>query len=429
MRYLWFIFLGIAIQVIAVAQPTVDWKQEAQAIQDSVVQWRRHLHQNPELSNREFQTADYVARHLRSLNLKVEEGVAHTGVVGILEGERPGPILALRADMDALPVTERSGLPFASQVTTTYKDRTVGVSHACGHDAHVAILMGVAEVLSRHRTELSGTIKFIFQPAEEGAPQGEEGGADLMIQEGVLENPKVDAIFGLHVGTAMPSGTIGYRSGPLLASSNAFEIKVKGVQSHGSTPWQGHDPIVAAAHIVTALQTIVSREIALINQAAVVSVGAIHGGVRSNIIPESCTLTGTIRALSSTDRDYICSAVIKKARLVAEAMGCEVEIRLDPQEGYPVTYNDPELTRSSDTILRQCFGQRILTVPSVTGAEDFAFYAQEIPAFFFFLGVRPQLGEGSPEPGHHTPDFILEEKDLWIGVEAFCQLVTRYQSK
>lgn len=394
----------------------------AAELEDKVIEWRRHIHENPELSNREYETAKYIAAHLEELGLKVQTGVAHTGVVAVLEGGKPGPVVGLRADMDALPVTERTDVPFKSTAIGEYQGNQVGVMHACGHDTHVAILMGVAQILTELQDELEGSVKFIFQPAEEGAPAGEEGGAELMVKEGVLKNPDVAAIFGLHISDATPVGVITYREGGIMASSNTFQITVYGKQAHGSAPWLGIDPIVIAAQIINNLQTIVSRNMELTNEAAVVTVGQIHGGVRSNIIPEEVFMEGTIRALDNDMRDYIFERIESIATKTAEAMGARAEVTIS--HGYPITYNDPELTRQMVATLEGAAGVgKVVTIPAITGAEDFSFFQQQIPGLYFFLGGLP---EGGIPAGHHTPDFYIDESGLELGVRTLGHLVVDY---
>ena len=391
-------------------------------LEDRVIEWRRHIHQNPELSNREYKTAEYISKHLTDLGLEVQTGVAHTGVVAILEGATPGPVVALRADMDALPVTERTPIPFKSTAIGEYQGNQVGVMHACGHDTHVAILMGVAQILTELKNELNGTVKFIFQPAEEGAPTGEEGGAELMVKEGVLKNPDVDAIFGLHISDATPVGMITYKEGGIMASSNTFQITVNGKQAHGSAPWSGIDPIVTSAQIINNLQTIISRNMELTNEAAVVTVGQIHGGVRSNIIPEEVFMEGTIRALDNDMRDAIFERIKTIAIKTAEANGGRAEVTIS--HGYPITYNDPELTRKMVPTLQKTAGENMVVImPAITGAEDFSFFQQEIPGLYFFLGGLP---EGGTPAGHHTPDFYIDESGLELGVRSLSHLVIDY---
>ncbi|MGB3587326.1 MAG: amidohydrolase [Tunicatimonas sp.] len=402
--------------------------EQAQAIEEQVVDWRRDIHQYPELSNREFKTAEKVASHLKSLGIEVTTGVAHTGVVGVLKGGQPGPVVALRADMDALPVTERVDIPFASQAVAEYNGEEVGVMHACGHDTHVAILMGVAQVLSDMKDDLSGTVKFIFQPAEEGAPEGEEGGAELMVEEGALKSPDVDAIFGLHINSKTKVNTIGYRPEGTMAGVDNLEIKVKGAQTHGAYPWSGVDPIVTASQIVMGLQTIVSRNLEIIKAPAVVSIGKIEGGVRSNIIPEEVTMIGTIRSLDPEMQDKIHQRIREIATNIGESAGAEVEVNII--KGYPVTYNDPELTAQMVGTLQSVAGKdNVFLRYPVTGAEDFSFFAQEVPGFFFFLGGMP--ADISPEEAapHHTPDFFIDDSGLTLGVRALSQLTVDYMEQ
>lgn len=396
-------------------------------LESQVIAWRRDIHEHPELGNREARTARLVADHLRGLGIEVTTGVAHTGVVGILRGGRPGPVVALRADMDALPVTERTGLPFASRATAVYNGAEVGVMHACGHDTHVAILMGVAQVLAGMRAELPGTVKFIFQPAEEGPPVGEEGGAHLMVKEGVLGDPAVDAIFGLHISSEEEVGGIYWSPGGAMASADDYRILVKGKQTHGASPWNGIDPVLTAAHIVTALQSIVSRNINITEAPAVVTVGKITGGVRSNIVPEEVELIGTLRALDPEDRQRIHDRVRAVAGSVAEAMGATVEVSIPYSMGYPVTYNDEALTGRAVPVLQAVAGtDRVIRIPPITGAEDFSFFAEEVPGFYFFLGGRPADVAKEDATEHHTPDFYVDEGGLGLGVRAMTALALDY---
>lgn len=398
-----------------------------EAVQPKVIEWRRDFHENPELSNRETETAKKIAAHLESLGMEVQTGIAHTGVVGLLKGPKPGPVVGLRADMDALPVTERTDVPFASTKTTTFNGQEVGVMHACGHDTHMAILMGVAEVLAARRDELAGTVKFVFQPAEEGPPPGEEGGAELMVKEGVLSNPDVDVMFALHIAAQRDVGTISYRPGGLMASVDNFRIRVKGKQTHGSAPWSGVDPIVTSAQIVNALQTIVSRNLELTENAAVVSIGSIHGGVRSNIIPEEVEMIGTIRALDGDMRTQIHEKVRHIATTVAESMGATAEVELPMSTSYPVTYNNPDLTEQMVPTLEAVAGaDNVKLINAITGAEDFSFFAQEVPGFYFFLGGKPKGVPVSDVAAHHTPDFYIDESGLPLGVRALTQLTLDY---
>lgn len=392
-------------------------------IESKVIEWRRDFHQNPELSNREFKTAEKIAAHLKSLGIEVQTGVAHTGVVGLLKGDHPGKVLALRADIDALPVTERVDIPFKSNVKTTFDGVETGVMHACGHDTHIAILMGVAEILSKNKDKINGTIKFIFQPAEEGAPKGEEGGAELMIKEGVLENPTVDAIFGLHIGSGQPAGTLAYKAGGIMAAVNSFEINVKGKQTHGSRPWAGIDPIMASVKIIDGLQTLVSREMELTNEAVVLSIGKITSGVRSNIIPESAQIIGTLRTL-----DYDMQTQIKKRMgemIPAIAKAYRAEATLEYGTSYPITYNHLELTAQMAASLEKAAGKdNVHIIKAITGAEDFSFFQEKIPGLFFFLGgMTPGTEEAFP---HHTPDFYIDESGILLGVKTFIQLSIDY---
>lgn len=396
-------------------------------VESKVIDWRRHFHANPELSNREFKTAKIIAEHLRSLGMQVETGVAHTGVVGILKGGLSGKVVALRADMDALPVTETVDLPFASTVKSTYAGQNIGVMHACGHDTHVAILMGVAEVLAKVKQSIPGTIKFIFQPAEEGAPEGEQGGAELMIKQGVLKSPDVDAIFGLHISSQTPVGVIGYRPGGIMASVDDFRIRVHGKQVHGSTPWDGVDPIVVAAQIINNLQTIVSRQMPLTKQAAVITIGSIHGGVRSNIIPEEVELIGTIRALDSQMRKDIHQKIRKMATLIAESMDATVDIDIPMSSSYPVTYNTPELVEHMlPTMKRQAGENNVILIDAITGAEDFSFFAKEVPGFYFFLGGKPKNVKLEDAPAHHTPEFFVDESGMKLGIKTLANMALDY---
>ena len=393
-------------------------------IESKVIEWRHHIHQNPELSNREFKTAEYVAQHLKDLGIEVQTGVAHTGVVGVLKGKRPGKVVGLRADMDALPVTETNDLPFKSNVTSTFNGQETGVMHACGHDTHVAVLMGVAELLSKNN-DFSGTVKFIFQPAEEGPPPGEEGGALLMVKEGVLKNPDVDAIFGLHINSGTPVGKITYKPGGMMAASQRFVIDVKGKQAHGSTPWQSVDPIVAAAQIINGLQTIVSRESQLTKEGAVISIGSIHSGIRFNIIPESLQMIGTIRTLDYDMKNLIRKRMTEMVPAIAKAYRAEASIEI--QDGADITYNHLELTQQMVPTLKRVAGEEnVEVIKAITGAEDFSYFQSEIPGFFFFLGGTPLSMNLEDAPSHHTPDFIVDDAGMLLGVKAMSQLALDY---
>jgi amidohydrolase len=394
-------------------------------VADKVVAWRRDIHAHPELSNREVRTAQLVAEHLRSLGLEVKTGVAHTGVVAVLRGGRPGPVVALRADMDALPVTEEVDLPFASKVRTTYNGQDVGVMHACGHDNHVAILMGVAEVLAGMRARLPGTVKFIFQPAEEGPPRGEGGGAEMMIAEGALDNPKPSAIFGLHV-FPYPTGEIRYRPGGAMASSDAVRIVVRGRQTHGAMPWAGVDPVVVAAQIVIGLQTIASRQVDVTKAPAIVTIGAINGGVRNNIIPDSVVMIGTIRTFDSGVQRDVHERVRRTAEAIASSAGATAAVTIDL--GAPVTYNDPALTERMLPTLRRVASGAVVLNAAQTTAEDFSRYQQRIPGLFVFLGVTPPGTDPRTAAPNHSPRFFADEAALPVGVRTLAHLAVDYLS-
>ena len=394
-------------------------------IEDKVIEWRRDFHQHPELSNREFRTSERVAGYMKELGLEVETGMAHTGVVALLEGSSSGPVVALRADMDALPVTERTDVPFASRLRSTYEGQEVGVMHACGHDTHMAMLMGAATVLTRLRDQLSGTVKLIFQPAEEGTPRGEEGGAELMVRQGVLRDPDVDVIFGIHVHSEMDVNTIEYTPGPALASSDDLRILIKGEQTHGASPWDGADAITAAAHVIAGLQTVVSRRVELTRGPAVISIGKIQGGVRTNILPEEVEMVGTIRTFDPGMREKIHREVRKVATHIAESMSTVAEVEIKP--GYPVTYNDLQLTSWAVPRLQALAGlDRVNTMDAITGAEDFSFFQQKVPGFFFFLGGKPKGVPSSEAAPHHSPDFYIDESGLKLGVRALSTLAVDY---
>ena len=399
--------------------------QQAEAIEQRVIEWRRHFHQYPELSNREVKTAALVAEHLQKLGLEVQTGVAKTGVIGLLKTGKPGPVIALRADMDALPVTERNSLPFASKEKAVFNDQETGVMHACGHDTHVAILMAVAEILSKNKADLRGTIKFIFQPAEEGPPPGEEGGAGLMVKEGALENPKVDVIFGMHIQSISPLGKISFKPAGMMAASDWFTIKVKGRQSHGAAPWMGVDPIVVSAQIINGLQTIVSRQTELTKEAAVISVGRINAGIRENIIPEEAVMAGTIRTLDNNMRDQIHAKIKLTATRIAEASGATAEVIIENKT--PVTFNDPELTAKVAASLEKAAGkENVVVIDAVTGAEDFAFFQEKVPGFFFFVGAMMPDQDPNTVPAHHTPDFMIDERGMLTGLKAMLNVTLDY---
>jgi amidohydrolase len=400
-------------------------EQQARDIEPKLIGWRRHIHQYPELSNREVKTAAYITEHLKTLGLKIQTGVAKTGVVALLETGKPGPVIALRADIDALPVTERNSLPFASKERTVFNGQETGVMHACGHDSHVAILMAAAEILSKNKAELRGTVKFIFQPAEEGAPAGEEGGADLMVKEGVLDNPKVDVIFGMHIQSISPLGRITYRPAGIMAASDWFSIKVKGKQSHGSAPWMGIDPIVVSAQIINGLQTIISRQTELTKEAAVITVGRMQAGIRENIIPEEAFMAGTIRTLDEGMQQKIHDKIRLTATKIAESAGATAEVTIDKKT--PVTFNDPALTEKMVASLQKAAGaENVIRINAVTGAEDFAFYQKKVPGFFFFVGAMPPDQDPTKVPAHHTPDFMVDERGFLTGLKAMLNVTTDY---
>ena len=399
----------------------------ADRIEEQVIDWRHDIHQNPELGNREVRTAALVAKHLQSLDIEVKANVAKTGVVGILKGDKPGPVVALRADMDALPVTEKTPVPFASKVKTVYEGKETGVMHACGHDTHVAILMGVADILSKMRKDLRGTVKFIFQPAEEGVPKGEEGGAELMVKEGVLENPKVDVIFGLHINAQLEVGKMSYRPGGMFAGVGDMKITVTGKPSHGAEPWLSVDPIVVSAQIISSLQTVVSRNVNITENAAVVTIGAIHGGNRSNIISEQVEMLGTVRTLSQADETLVFSRVRQIIEKTAEAAGAVATVELPYSSHYPVTANDVSLTASMLPSLQKTAGaDNVLLVPAETGAEDFSFFAQKIPGLYFYIGGLPKGKDKNASAPHHTPEFFVDDSGLKTGLNAMCNLVLDY---
>ena len=425
--------LGWFLAVIVFASPlqaadsltTQDIDRLAKEIEAKVIEWRRDIHQHPELGNREVRTGKLVAEHLQKLGLEVKSGVAKTGVVAVLKGGKPGPVVALRADMDALPVVEAVDLPFASKVKGEYEGKEVGVMHACGHDTHVAILMGVAEMFAKVKDQLPGTIKFIFQPAEEGPPRGEEGGAALMIKEGALENPKPNAIFGLHVAAMMNTGTIGYRAGPMMAAADILRIKVKGRQTHGSQPWSGVDPIVTAAQIVLGLQTIVSRQVNITKEAAVITIGSIHGGNRFNIIPDEVEMVGTIRTFDEAMRDDIHKRIKNTSEMIAASQSATVDVEIE--KPYAVSINDEELTALMvPTIKRVAGDANVKVIPKTTGAEDFAFYQQKIPGLFYFVGITPPGSDMSKIGANHSPKFFVDESGLLLGIRSLAALALDY---
>lgn len=405
--------------------------QMADAVEADVIKWRHHFHEFPELSNREFKTAEYVAKYLDSLGLEVTVGVAKTGVVGLLDSGKPGPVVALRADMDGLPVPEQNDLPYKSVQFGEYNGNKVPVMHACGHDTHMAMLMGAAKILTElnQKGELKGKVKFIFQPAEEGAPAGETGGAEVMVKEGVLSNPNVDVIFGLHISANTDVGTVRYNSGGTMAAVDPFKIVVKGKQAHGAYPWKSVDPVVTSAQMIMALQTIVSREIRLIDDAAVVSIGSIHGGNRSNIIPNEVEMVGTIRTLNHAAREHIYEAMERKVKGIADSMGAEAELTLPLDYNYPITYNDPALTAQMIPTLERTAGKgnAVLSKP-VTGAEDFSFFQEKVPGLYMWVGGKPLDVPEAQSPAHHTPEFYVDDSGMKLGVRLLTNLTLDYMA-
>ena len=392
-----------------------------------IIEWRRDFHQHPELSNREFRTAEIIANHLRSLGIEVKTGVAKTGVIGILKGGKPGPVVALRADIDALPIQERNNLIFRSLDTTMYNGKMTSVMHACGHDSHIAMLLGAAEILSSMKKDLKGTIKFIFQPAEEGPPNGEDGGAKLMVKEGALNDPKVDVIFGQHISSGDKIGAFTYRPGSVSAENDIFKITVHGKQSHGASPWAGVDPIVTASQIVMALQTIISRNSKLTTNAAVMTVGSFHAGNRENIIPEDAILTGTIRTLDSNMRNIIQQRMREVVAGIALSAGATADVNISMEDAMLV--NDLSLTDEMSLILKTLAGnENVSVVPAGMGAEDFAYFAQKVPGFYFQTGALPPDKKPS-EVQHHTPEFLIDESSFKLGTKALCYLAINYMEK
>lgn len=420
-----------AVPVLAAATAPVDLHAEIDRltaqVEPQVIKNRRHLHQHPELSNREFETAKFVATRLRALGLEVQTGVAHTGVVAVLKGGKPGPVVALRADMDALPVVEEVDLPFASKVRSSYDGKEVGVMHACGHDAHTAILLGTAEVLAQLRPQLAGTVKFIFQPAEESPPVGEEGGAQLMLKEGVFDKgPKPEAIFGLHVFAQWEVGEMLVKEGGAMASADSLDILVKGKQTHGAAPWQGIDPIVVASQIVMGLQTVASRQMNVGKEPVIVTIGKIDGGVRNNIIPDQVVMKGTLRALDDGMRAELHQRVTRTAQKIAEAAGTTAEVTIGAESDYPVTVNDPTLVARLRPTLTRVAGGPVKTPDAMLGAEDFSYFAQQVPGLFVFLGARPKGEAPEKFAANHSPRFHLDEGVLPVGVRTLANLVVDY---
>ncbi|WP_024480899.1 amidohydrolase [Cellulophaga baltica] len=409
----------------AFAQNAVSEK-DFKLVEQKVIDWRRDFHQYPELSNREFKTAEKIAKHLKSLGIEVQTGVAKTGVVGVLKGNTPGKVVALRADIDALPVTERNDLSFKSEVVGEFQGEEVGVMHACGHDTHIAILMGVAEILSKNKDKIKGTVKFIFQPAEEGPPPGEEGGAALMIKEGALKNPDVDAIFGLHINSGTPVGTIGYKPGGTMAAVERFVVNVNGKQTHGSQPWGGVDPIYIAAKIIDGYQSIISRESNLLIEPAVITVGKITAGVRFNIIPESAEMIGTVRTLDPDMKALIIRRMTEMTEGLAKTYGGSATIEF--QNNTAITYNDEKLTEAMLPTLQKTAGiENVVLIKATTGGEDFSFFQEKVPGFYFFLGgMTPGNTEAFP---HHTPDFKIDDSGMLLGVKTLTAMSIDYLNK
>jgi amidohydrolase len=415
----------LLISATAVGQtklrPAID--KQATAIESKVIEWRRDFHEHPELGNQEVRTAKIIADHLRSLGMEITENVAVTGVVGVLKGGKPGPMVALRADMDALPVTERVDVPFKSNVTTTFNGQQTGVMHACGHDSHVAILMGAAEVLAGMKDQLEGSVKFIFQPAEEGVSDVDMAGAELMVKEGVMND--VDAIFGLHIWAQVEAGKIGYRSGPTMAAVDILGIDVHGTQAHGASPWSGVDPIVTSSQIVMGLQTILSRSVNITQNPAIVTIGAIHGGIRHNIIPEKVEMIGTIRTFGADQQALVHRRITEIATNIAESAGAKADVKITKL--YPATINPPELTDKMVPSLQAAAGEgNLIVMDPMTGSEDFSFFQQEKPGFFIFLGGMKKGGDPIKTPSHHTPDFYLDESGFTLGVKTLSYFVVDY---
>jgi amidohydrolase len=425
MRYSLFSALILALPT-AQSVASSDVEAWAQPVDVKVQNWRRDFHQYPELGNREFRTAKAVAAHLKSLGLEVSTGVAHTGVTAVLKGGKPGPRIALRADMDALPVTESSGLPFESKQTAEYRGEKVGVMHACGHDAHTAVLMGVAEAMAKNRNDLPGEVLFIFQPAEEGAPDGETGGAEQMLAEGIFKRFKPEAVFGLHVWSTLNAGQIGYRAGPAMAAVDSFNIVVQGQQTHGARPWAGIDPIVTSAELVTSAQTIVSRRMNLTQQPVVLSFGAIKGGIRTNIIPESVELIGTIRTFDEEMRQSLFTDFRTIAEHVAAAHGAKAIAQIPFGPSYPKLVNDPELTARMLPSLKKVAGAGVVEMDLLTISEDFSFFSNEVPGFYFFVGSTPKGVDAQTAPSNHSPKFFLDESSLPLATRALLQVSVDY---
>ncbi|WP_334031419.1 amidohydrolase [Alteromonas sp. P256] len=422
-------FASFAASTSIFAAP-VDVDSLANNVEPDVIKWRHHFHQFPELSNREFKTADYIANYLTSLGLEVQTGVAKTGVVAILDSGNPGPVVALRADMDGLPVKEQNQLSYRSEQMGEYNGNDVPVMHACGHDTHMAMLMGAAKTLTGIKSELTGKVKFIFQPAEEGAPAGETGGAEVMVKEGVLKNPDVDVIFGLHINANTDVGKVRYKPGGTMAAVDPFKIVIHGKQAHGAYPWKSVDPVVTAAQMIMSIQTIVSRELKLIDDAAVVSIGSIHGGNRSNIIPNEVELVGTIRTLNKAAREHIYEALPRKVNAIAESMGAKAELTLPLDYSYPITYNDPALTQAMLPTMQRTAGvENTLLSNPVTGAEDFSFFQEQVPGLYVWVGGKPLDVSEEDSPAHHTPEFYVDDEGMKLGVKLLTNFTLDYMAQ
>ena len=420
------LFFLLVTSTHIVSDLKVDLEKQIDPLMDRVIEWRHDIHKYPELSNREFRTAKKVEDHLLSLGIEVETKIAYTGLVGFIRGALPGPTIALRADMDALPVVEKTGLPFASTETTEYLGQDVGIMHACGHDAHVAILMGVAEFLSKNKDKLKGNIMLIFQPAEEGPPEGENGGAKMMLEEGIFDRYKPEVIFGLHVGNG-PNGYIGVTSGPAMAAAGTYRIKIKGVQAHGSRPWDSIDPVMATAELIQNLNTIVSRRINIVNNPAVISVGIVRSGTRGNIIPEDSEVQGTIRTFDPKLREEIYKEIRQVASGVALGTGTKISVEFDVGGFYPVTFNNEELVKKLKPSLIEAASNKVYEMTPSTGAEDFSFFSNEIPGMYFWLGVNaPGVMEA---PGNHSPYFVVDDGALNVGIKTLVYLVLDYPKK
>ena len=420
------LFVASVFFSYAQVNPALQLKinQQVKTIEPKIIEWRRYFHEHPELSNQEYKTGKFIAEYLKSIGLEVQYPVAKTGVVALLKGSKPGSVIALRADIDGLPVTERNSLPFASKEKSVLAGQETGVMHACGHDSHISMLMAVAQILASNKADLKGSVKFIFQPAEEGA-YGEVAGAELMVKEGVLENPKVDVIFGLHIQSLTPLGKIQYRTEGMMAAVDAFDIKVIGVGAHGATPWDGVDPIVTASQIVSGLQTIISRQTELTKAGAVITIGSFHSGIRRNIIPEEAKLEGTIRTFDPAMQQKIHDKIRLTATKIAESAGAKAEVSIT--KGYPVTYNDPILTKKMVGSLERAAGaENISITPPVTMAEDFSFFQQKVPGLFFFLGAYPADLNLQKQPTHHTADFMIDERAFVIGTQGLLNLTLDY---